>query len=135
MPAADITLERTLPSCTESERAVLGAILLDENAFPTAAELLSAEDFYDERNRQIHRAMLALVEDERPVRTVLVLEELRRRNREEEAGGPAYLAGLTDGLPRVADIKHYAGSIKEMSCLRQTIQRCQDAIARCYERE
>ena len=63
MPPADITLERTMPFSAESERAVLGAILLDEKAFSVAAEFLSAEDFYDERNRQIYRIMISLVED------------------------------------------------------------------------
>ena len=74
----DITLERLLPFSAESERAVLGAILLDDKAFSAAAELLSAEDFYDERNRRIYRAMLSLVGDERPIRMILLLEELRR---------------------------------------------------------
>jgi replicative DNA helicase len=118
---------------TEFSRST--AILLNEKAFSTAAEFLSAEDFYDERNRQIYRTMLALVEDEKPIRMILLLEELRRRNKVEEAGGPAYLASLTDGMPMGLDIRHYAETVREMSCLRHTIHRCHEAIERCYERE
>ena len=131
----DITLERLLPFSAESERTVLGAILLDDKAFSAAAELLSAEDFYDERNRRIYRAMLSLIGDERPIRMILLLEELRRSNKEEEAGGPAYLAALTDGMPKGADVRHYAETVREMSCLRRTIRKCQETIERCYERE
>ncbi len=135
MAAADITLEKTMPSSLDSERAVLGAILLDEHSFSAAAEVLTDADFYDERNRQIYRAMSSLLEDERPIRAVLVLEELRRRNKVEEAGGPAYLASLTDGLPRGIDIRHYTASVKEMSCLRQVIRKCEEAVSLCYERQ
>jgi len=133
--AADISLERAMPFSPESERAVLGAILLDEKVFSTAAEFLSAEDFYNERNRWIHRTMLSLVEDEKPIRVIMVLEELRRRDKVEEAGGPVYLAALTDGMPMGVDIKHYVESVLEMSCLRRTMQKCHEAIERCYERE
>jgi replicative DNA helicase len=135
MPPADIALEGTMPFSAESEQAVLGAILLDEKAFSTAAEFLSAEDFYDERNRRIYRTMISLVEDEKPIRMILLLEELRRRSKVEEAGGPAYLASLTDGMPMGLDIRHYAETVREMSCLRQTIHKCHEAIERCYERE
>jgi replicative DNA helicase len=118
---------------TEFSRST--AILLNEKAFSTAAEFLSAEDFYDERNRQIYRTMISLVEDEKPIRMILLLEELRRRSKVEEAGGPAYLASLTDGMPMGLDIRHYAETVREMSCLRQTIHKCHEAIERCYERE
>ena len=58
MPGGDVTLERTLPNSVESERAVLGAILLDEKEVFTAAEILTAADFYLEAHREIFRAML-----------------------------------------------------------------------------
>ena len=78
MHAADITLEKPLPHSLESERAVLGAIVLDGKAFFPATEILTAEDFYLEVNREIFRAMLALAEEESPIDVFTLREELRR---------------------------------------------------------
>ncbi len=61
---ADVTLEKTLPNSIESERAVLGAIILDHKAIFPATEILTAEDFHLEGHREIFRAMLALAEEE-----------------------------------------------------------------------
>jgi hypothetical protein len=64
MPGGNITFEKTLPNSVESERAVLGAIILNHNAIFPATEVLTAEDFYLEGHREIFRAMLALAEEE-----------------------------------------------------------------------
>ena len=64
MVSTDVTLEKTLPNSVESERAVLGAILLDEKAIFAATEVLSADDFYLEAHREIFQAMLSLAEEE-----------------------------------------------------------------------
>ena len=64
MSPADVTLEKTLPNSVDSERAVLGAILLDHKAIFPATEVLTAADFYLEAHREIFRAMLGLAEEE-----------------------------------------------------------------------
>jgi replicative DNA helicase len=113
MRATDVTLKRTMPSSLESERAVLGAVLLDDRAIFPAAEVLTVEDFYLESHREIFRAMLALSEEDTAIDTFTLREELRRRNKEEAAGGPAYLASLTDGLPRGLNVGRYARTVRE----------------------
>ena len=75
---ADVTLEKTLPNSIESERAVLGAIILDHKAIFPATEVLTAEDFYLEGHREILRAMLALAEEETSIDLFTLREELRR---------------------------------------------------------
>jgi len=97
MPA-DMSLERTMPNSIDSERALLGAILLDEKAIFAAAEILIPEDLYLEANREIFRAMLALAESDSSIDFFTLTEELRRRNKDEAAGGQVYIASLTDGL-------------------------------------
>ena len=87
MSPSDVTLERTLPNSIESERAVLGAIILDHKAIFPATEVLTAEDFYLEGHREIFRAMLALAEEETSIDLFTLQEELRRRGKEEAAGG------------------------------------------------
>ena len=81
MAPADVTLEKTLPNSLESERAVLGAILLDEKAIFAATEALTTDDFYLEAHREIFRAMLSLAEEEISIDLVTLREELRRRNK------------------------------------------------------
>jgi replicative DNA helicase len=95
MSSSDVSLERTMPNSVESERAVLGAILLDEKAIFAAAEFLTPDDFYLEAHREIFRAMLSLAEEEISIDCFTLREELRRRNEEKLAGGTAYIAGLT----------------------------------------
>ncbi len=97
MVPADVTLEKALPNSLDSERAVLGAILLNEKAIFGAIEVLTPDDFYLEAHRQIFRAMLSLAEEEISVDLITLREELCRRNKEESAGGAAYVAALTDG--------------------------------------
>jgi replicative DNA helicase len=135
MSPADVTLEKTLPNSVESERAVLGAILLDEKAIFAAAEILTAADFYHEAHREIFRAMLAMAEEENSIDHFTLREELRRRSKEDAAGGPAYVASLTDGLPRAINVGHYAKAVREKATSRQMIQLSNETICRCYEGE
>jgi replicative DNA helicase len=131
--AGDVTLEKTLPQSIESEKAVLGAILLDEKAIFAASETLMAEDFYLESHREIFKAMLALVEKESSIDFFTLREELRRRSKEEIAGGAAYLTSLTDGLPRALNVGHYAKTIREKSMARQLIRLSNETTTRCYQ--
>jgi len=135
MSPTDITLERTLPNSVDSERAVLGAILLDEKAIFPATEVLTDADFYLEAHREIFRAMLGLAEEEISIDLITLREELRRRNKEESAGGAAYLAALTEGLPRGMNIGHYAKTVREKATARQLIQLSNEVMARCYQGE
>jgi replicative DNA helicase len=135
MPGGNITLEKTLPNSVESERAVLGAILLNEKAIFAAAEVLTADDFYLEAHREIFRAMLALAEEESSIDHFTLIEELRRRNKEDVAGGHIYLANLTAGLPRATNVAHYAKTVREKATSRQLIQLSNETMTRCYEGE
>jgi hypothetical protein len=135
MASADITLKKPLPNSIESERAVLGAILLDDKAIFPATEILTAEDFYLEAHCEIFRAMLALAEEETSIDIFTPREELRHRNKEETSGGPAYLAALTDGLPRAINLEHNARTIREKATSRQLNQLSNETKCRCHEGE
>jgi replicative DNA helicase len=124
-----------MPNSVESERAVLGAILLDEKAIFATAEILTPDDFYFEPHRKIFRAMLSLAEEEISIDYFTLREELRRRDKEELAGGTAYIAGLTDGLPRAINMAHYARKVREKATSRQLIQLSHELMSRCYEGE
>ena len=132
---ADISLEKTLPNNLEAERSVLGAILLDDKAFLSVFEILKPEDFYIDSHRKIFGQMIHLLNVSRPIDLITLNEELKKANEIETAGGAAYLAGLTDGLPRVLNIEYYAGIVKEKSTLRRLIRTANDIMARSYRDE
>ncbi|MFH1738512.1 MAG: DnaB-like helicase N-terminal domain-containing protein, partial [bacterium] len=126
---------RLMPYSAESERAILGAILLDEKAFLIASELLQADDFYLEAHRIIFQRMLDLRRDERGIDAFTLLAEIRRHDEVEKIGGVGYLANLTDGLPRGMNAEHYARNVREKATLRECIQECHAATAAAYQGE
>jgi replicative DNA helicase len=97
--------EKTLPHNGEAERTVLGAVLVDNAAFNSAAEVLVREDFYREAHRRIYDAMAALAERSQPIDLVTLKDELTRASALEAVGGAAYLASLLDGLPRMSNAR------------------------------
>jgi len=131
----DISLEKTLPNNLEAERSILGAILLDDKAFLTIFEILKPEDFYLDRHRRVFDKMLLLMNSSRPIDLVTLKDELQRANELESVGGAAYLASLTDGLPRAINIEYYAQIIREKSTLRRLIQISNETMARSYQDE
>ena len=131
----DISLSKTMPHNLEAERAVLGSVLLDDKAIFIAAENLLSGDFYLEAHRIIFERMIDLMQEERSIDTVTLHQELRRHDEEEKIGGPTYLIGLTDGLPRATNIGHYAQIVREMASLRQLIQLSNESMQRCYQAE
>ena len=105
--------ERTLPHNLEAERSVLGAILLHNDAFNLAAEVIDAGDFFRDAHRRIFDKMVKLVERGDAIDLVTLKEELTRSSELDEVGGPAYITALVDGVPRSTNIEHYARIIKE----------------------
>src|SRR6476646_11551320 len=117
----DITLERPLPNNLDAERSVLGAVLLDNNALNTAIEHLRPEDFFLDQHRRVFIQMIALSEAQQAIDLITLSEELHRRGDLEAAGGAPYLASLTDGMPRVSNVEHYARIVNEKAVLRNLI--------------
>ena len=127
--------ERTLPHNLEAEKSVLGAILIHNEAFNHAAELIDSRDFFRDAHRRIFDKMVALSERNDPIDLVTLKEELRRAGELEEVGGPAYIASLADGVPRSANVEHYARIVKEKSTLRNLIHSANRILAEAYHAE
>ena len=100
---------------------MLGAVLVDNAAFNSAAEVLSRNDFYREAHRRIFEAMAALAERSQPIDLVTLKDELTRASALEAVGGAAYLASLVDGVPRITNVEHWSRIIKEKAVLRNLI--------------
>ncbi|HUA98493.1 MAG TPA: replicative DNA helicase [Terracidiphilus sp.] len=129
----DLTLDTGLPANVEAEKTILGAILLDNAAHSEAAEKLSADDFSLDSHRRIFMRMSELRNDGRVVDIVTLANELARYKEVESVGGVAYLASLTEGLPRRPVIEEYIRIVKDKSLLRRLMGICSAAIARAAD--
>jgi replicative DNA helicase len=127
--------DRTLPHNLEAERSVLGAILLHNDAFNLAAEVIDAGDFFRDAHRRIFDKMVKLAERGHAIDLVTLKDELGRAGEIEEVGGPAYIAALVDGVPRSTNIEHYARIIKEKATLRSLIFSANKIIQNAYQGE
>src|SRR5438874_599504 len=128
-----VAAERTLPHNLEAERSVLGAILLHDDAFNLAAELVDSHDFFRDAHRRIFDKMVRLSERGDAIDLVTLKEELGRAGELDEVGGPAYIAALVDGVPRSTNVEHYARIIKEKATLRHLIFSANKILATAYE--
>ncbi|HZP02443.1 MAG TPA: replicative DNA helicase [Terriglobia bacterium] len=134
MPSATVT-DRSVPHSLEAERALLGSILLDNSALNIALETLGRDDFFSEAHRITFEKMLALSEQNRTIDLVTLSEALSREGLLEKAGGNAYLASLTDGVPIGASVStaEYSRIIKDKSVIRRLINASQNVVSRCLE--
>src|SRR5215510_3460170 len=111
-PIRDPILERPLPSSPDTERAILGAIILDNTLIAQAVELLKPEDFYVPSHRRIFVAMTALFERGAEINPILIGEELSKDNALESVGGISFITNLTYGLPHSTNIANYAKVVR-----------------------
>jgi replicative DNA helicase len=125
--------ERTLPHNLEAERSVLGAILVHNDAFNLAAQVIDAADFYRDAHRRIFDRMVALNERHQAIDFVTLKEELARGGDLDEVGGPAYVASLADGVPRATNVEYYARIVKEKATLRNLIYAANKILSNAYE--
>jgi len=132
---ADAVAERTLPHNLEAERSVLGAILLHNDAFNLVAEVIDVADFFRDAHRRIFDKMVKLSERGDAIDLVTLKEELGRSGEIDEVGGPAYITALVDGVPRSANVEHYARIIKEKATLRNLIFSANKILATAYSAE
>jgi replicative DNA helicase len=130
---SDVSLDRGLPASVEAERSILGAILLDNHSYNEAAEKLRSDDFSLDSHRRIFSRMAELIDAHRAIDIVTLTEELSRRKEVEAVGGVAYLASLTEGLPRRPSIEEYVRIVKDKSLARQLIVICNTAITRAAD--
>jgi replicative DNA helicase len=125
--------ERTLPHNLEAERSVLGAILVHNDAFNLAAQVIDSGDFYRDAHRRIFDHMVALNERHDAIDFVTLKEELARAGQLDEVGGPAYIASLADGVPRATNVEYYARIVKEKATLRNLIYAANKILTNAYQ--
>ncbi|MCB1194818.1 replicative DNA helicase [bacterium] len=133
MGYTDQTVEKLPPQNIDAEMAVLGAMLLSEDAVVTAMEKITPDTFYLESHRIIYGAILDLFDNAVPIDAMTINEVLQRKNQLEKIGGAAYIASLVTMVPSAAHIEHYIKIIYEKYILRSLISVTTSVIAECYD--
>lgn len=118
----DTNLVRVPPHSQEAEQSVLGALLLDKDAIIAVAEFLSADDFYDERHKDIYKAIISLYEDRSPVDVLTVSEKLKSQKDLKKVGGASYLTDIANKVPTAAHVEHYGRIVKDLALKRSLMQ-------------
>lgn len=127
------SLEKVPPHNLDAERAVLGAILLDNTAIHRVLEICDPDDFYHNRHQQIFDAMLELIERDEVADLLVLRDALDRRKELEKIGGPAYLAALVDQVPTAANIEFHAKIVHEKAIARHLLNASREIATRCYD--
>ena len=110
------------PHSIEAEQSLLGALLLDNQAFDRVADLVGEEDFYRDDHRRIWRHIARLIEHNRPADVVTVSESIEASEDKDKTGGPAYLGALAQNTPSALNIRRYAELVRERSVQRRLAQ-------------
>ena len=120
VPSVD-NLGHRQPQNLEMEAVVLGALMVEQDAYFAVAEMLQPESFYDKRHQKIYDAIRGLAARQRPIDVVTVVEELDARGTLTEVGGQQYVAGLTLAVSSSAHIEYHAQVIQQKYLARQII--------------
>ena len=128
-----IVIQKLPPQNVEMEQSILGAILQNNDAIVRLADTLQEEDFYHEAHRWLYRAMLDLFQENVPIDVLTVNEWLKKKDRLDAIGGPAYLAELVGSVPTAAHVDYHARVVREKSILRALIRTATDIVTDSYE--
>lgn len=109
------------PQAVEIEKMVLGALMIDKDAFSVVSEILHPETFYEPRSQKIYRAIQTLSLNEDPVDIMTVVEELKREGTLDEVGGPSYILELSSHVASSAHIEYHAKVLAQKYLARQLI--------------
>jgi replicative DNA helicase len=106
----------------EAEQSLLGALLLDNDAFDRCADVVSAEDFYRDDHRRIWRHLAKLIEQNRPADVVTLAESIDASEDKDKTGGAQYIASLAQNTPTSLHVRRYAELVRERSVQRRLAQ-------------
>ena len=123
---------KILPNSLESEQAVLGCVLLDQEAQTDILSSLSADDFYSESHRNIFQAMQTIFSKSIPVDYVTLTSELEVEKKLDAVGGIDYITFLTNVVPSAANFKHYCDIVSSNAIRRNLIKGGQNIIENAF---
>lgn len=126
---------RKLPHSLEAEQAVLGCVMIDQDAPVSILNDLKEDDFYTPSHKSIFSCMKTLFSQNKSIDYISLQDELERVGLLDSIGGIGYISTLTNIVPSAANFKEYMGIVKRNATLRKLINAGQKIIDRVYENE
>jgi len=133
MSPQDVILDKLPPQNLEAEMAVLGSMLLDEEAVSVAVEKLDAGCFYKDTHKKIFQAISDLFNANKAVDLITLIDVLKQDASLDAVGGASFLTSLANAVPTSANINHYANIVREKYILRTLINNSTKVISLCHE--
>ena len=130
--ADETLLKRVAPNSLEAEQSVVGAMLMDKDAIEIAAEIVTADDFYNRQLGTIFETMVELNREGSAVDVVTLQNRLREKNVPPNVSSVEYIGELVSAVPTSANVKYYAQIVADKSTLRKLIHVSEDTINNCY---
>lgn len=128
--------DRIPPANLDAEKGVLGSLLLLNDSIDEVAEFLTSQHFYSDRHQAIYAAIHELYEaGVRGIDVVTLSEQLEKRKKLEEVGGPAYLLEVLQSVPHAAHARYYGTIVREKAVQRSLIAACTEILKDCYDAE
>ena len=124
---------RIPPQDIEIEKVVLGALMIDSDAFTIVSEILHPETFYDRRHQKIYQAIQTLNMKEQPADMLTVCEQLKRDGTYEEVGAPTYVIDLTNNVMSSANIEAHSNILAQKYMARQLITYSSKVQTRAFD--
>jgi replicative DNA helicase len=129
----DAGLGKLPPQAPDLEEAVLGALMIEKDALTSVVDVLKPQSFYKDAHREIYQVILDLFADSQPVDLLTVTQRLRSSGKLEMAGGPFYVATLTERVNSAANIEFHARIIAEQAIKRELIGVASEILRDGYE--
>ena len=130
---ADTDIRKVPPQNLEAERAVLGAIMMDNESVFSVMEILEPAAFYQPSHRVIFSTMIELSERGDPIDIVTLVDRLRSAGNLDKAGGPDYIPTLADEVPTSAGVANYAKIVMEKAVIRNLIETSTEIVQDCFD--
>jgi len=123
---------RVMPNSIEAEQSVVGSMILDRQAIITAAEILRQDDFYYRQYGTMFQTMVDMNNEGKPVDIVTLQARLKETDVPAEVYSIEFVRELLSSVPTSANIRQYAGIVKEKAVLRNIIRVNDDIANQCY---
>ena len=124
---------RLQPQARELEEAILGALMLEKDAYSLISEIISPACFYEKANELIFTAIQTLAINQKPIDILTVVEQLRKSGTLEDAGGASYIAQLSQKVVSSAHIDYHARIVAQKYLARELITFSSDVAGKAFD--
>ncbi len=129
----DDTYDKVQPQALDVEGVVLGALMIDNTAYDAVKNYVSADSFYEPRNRMVFEAIQHLAEKGWPIDVLTVTEQVNKEKNLEEIGGPGYIAELSSKVASSSNIEYHAQIIVEKQLQRFAIKIARETQSKAFD--